>query len=40
MLDVNLFREDRVPPYRHMFYQYGDIQLAAAQDILADSKVG
>ena len=29
-----------LPPYIQMFYQYGDIQLAAAQDILADSKVG
>ena len=38
MLDVYLFREDRVLPYRHMFYQYGDIQLATAQDVLADSK--
>jgi len=38
MLDVYLFREGRVPPYRQMFYQYGDIQLAVAQDILADSK--
>jgi len=27
-----------VPPYRQMFYQYGDIQLAAAQEILAESR--
>ena len=37
LLDVYLFREGRIPPYRQMFYQYGDLQLAAAQEILADS---
>jgi len=38
MLDVYLFREGKIPPYRQMFYQYGDIQLEAAQDILKESK--
>ena len=37
LLDVYLFREGRIPPYRQMFYQYGDLQLASAQEILADS---
>ena len=27
LLDVYLFREGRIPPYRQMFYQYGDLQL-------------
>ena len=38
MKDIYLFREGKVPPYRQMFYQYGDIQLAAAKDILEESK--
>merc|ERR1712142_691752 len=38
ILDIYLFREGRIPPYRQMFYQYGDIQLPAAQDILLESK--
>jgi len=37
LLDVYLFREGRVPPYRQMFYQYGDLQLEEAQDILRAS---
>merc|ERR1712156_268152 len=35
--DVYLFREGRVPPSRQMFYQYGDLQLDEAQEILANS---
>lgn len=35
--DVYLFRAGRVPPYRQMFYQYGDLLLPAAQDIIASS---
>jgi len=35
--DVYLFREGRVPPYRQMFYQYGDLQLDEAKEILASS---
>ena len=38
LLDVYLFREGRIPPYRQMFYQYGDLQLQEAQDILARSR--
>jgi len=37
LLDVYLFREGRIPPYRQMFYQYGDLQLQAAHDILAEN---
>merc|ERR1719394_1182469 len=37
MKDIYLFREGKVPPYRQMFYQYGDIQLQAAHDILAEN---
>ena len=37
LLDVYLFREGRVPPYRQMFYQYRDLHLQEAQDILRDS---
>jgi len=37
LLDIYLFRPGRVPPYRQMFYQYGDLQLAEAQEILASS---
>ena len=37
LLDVYLFREGRVPPYRQMFYQYGDLHLEEAQDILRSS---
>jgi len=33
--DVYLFRCGRVPPYRQMFYQYGDILLAEVQDLLS-----
>ena len=29
--DVYLFREGRVPPYRQMFYQYGDLHLDEAK---------
>jgi len=35
MKDVYLFREGRIPPYRQMFYQLGDLQVAAAQELLA-----
>merc|ERR1712013_85000 len=35
--DVYLFREGRVPPSRQMFYQYGDLQLDEAKEILANS---
>ena len=38
LLDVYLFREGRIPPYRQMFYQYGDLELPAAQAILAESR--
>jgi len=38
MKDIYLFREGKVPPYRQMFYQYGDIQLQAAKDILEESR--
>ena len=37
LLDVYLFREGRIPPYRQMFYQYGDLHLEAAQIILSQS---
>jgi len=37
MKDVYLFREGRIPPYRQMFYQYGDLQVALAQELLASS---
>ena len=35
--DVYLFRKGRIPPYRQMFYQYCDIQIDAAQELLAGS---
>jgi len=35
LLDVYLFREGRIPPYRQMFYQYGDLQLESVQLMLA-----
>ena len=38
LLDVYLFREGRIPPYRQMFYQYGDLELPEAQAILAESR--
>ena len=38
LLDVYLFREGRIPPYRQMFYQYGDLELQEAQHILASSR--
>jgi len=38
LLDVYLFREGRIPPYRQMFYQYGDLALPEAQAILAESR--
>ena len=38
LLDVYLFREGRIPPYRQMFYQYGDLDLKEAKDILAESR--
>ena len=37
ILDVYLFREGRIPPYRQMFYQYGDLHLQRAQDILREN---
>merc|ERR1719228_2999048 len=37
LLDIYLFREGRIPPYRQMFYQFGDLQLPAAQDLLQSS---
>ena len=37
LLDVYLFRAGRVPPYRQMFYQYGDLQVEEAQEILSAS---
>jgi len=38
ILDIYLFRRGRIPPYRQMFYQYCDIQIAEAQELLAGSK--
>jgi len=35
--DVYLFREGRIPPYRQMFYQFGDLQLDSAQALLSSS---
>lgn len=35
LIDVYLFREGRIPPYRQMFYQYGDLQLEIVQSMLA-----
>ncbi|XP_023324634.1 general transcription factor 3C polypeptide 5 [Eurytemora carolleeae] len=34
MIDVFKFRKGRIPPYRQMFYQYCDIEIESAQELL------
>ena len=36
--DVFMFRKGRIPPYRQMFYQYCDIHIQAAQELLQTSQ--
>lgn len=32
--DIHIFRPGRIPPYRQMFYQYKDLYLDAAQEVI------
>ena len=37
--DVYIFRPGRIPPYRQMFYQFRDLELQEAQDVIRENKI-